>query len=198
MEYKDDFFENYRRYLEIPEVRVAHDRVMNMLSDMIDLESQAGVTDMGCGTAEFGRFCHEFRICDYHGFDLDITRVDLGPPATIQVGDYTEILPNEDNVVVSLFATEIHLPWKEHERLYRKWFRECNVPAILVAGFYYEHCPDQMMIKEHTGYTVYQTRPTQPLLPGELRVVQQVPAGMFVDPFVEVWRLLTPDGYAKS
>lgn len=198
MDYKNDFFTAYREYLKIPEVRDAHDRILGMFVEMLDPMAECDFTDMGCGTSEFGRFCCENLDTKYVGFDLDISRVevdDLWGQCKFVVGDYTEAMPSPDDLVVSLFATEIHLPWAEHEGLYKKWF-DHGVKGLLVAGFYYDKAPEEAKIVEYNGYEVYQTRRSQPLLLNEVRILQQVPAGMFVDNFVEVWRILTPACYA--
>src|SRR5579872_277305 len=57
----------------------------------------------------------------YCGIDLNVGRAD-----TLLEMDYRryEFERDDNEVFVSLFATEIHLPWAEHEALYDRFFEQ--------------------------------------------------------------------------
>jgi SAM-dependent methyltransferase len=198
MNYGQGFFDNYSRYLKDPEVKDKHRRIFDLFCDHFDPFSELNVADMGCGTAEFGRYVAHSRDSKYVGYDLDISRVDFDPEyahmeatnCRAEVGDYTIVMPEKDSLVVSLFATEIHLCQADRELLYSKWL-DSGVPAILVSGFYYKDSPTEAARTELlTGMRVFQTPMNMEFRPGEIRLQQEIPAGMFVDEFVEVWRIL--------
>jgi len=196
MQYQPDFFAAYRKYLDDPAVKATHARMFKIFDDHFVCGSMNRVVDLGCGTCEFARYMDEQEwMNSYHGFDLDISRADVdnidNVSITLKEADFTtgDVIEPHD-MFVSLFASEIILPWDEHEKLYDKWF-EKGASIGLVAGFHYLHCPHFPQVTEKTGYTVYQTTPSSPMR-SELRMCQQVPPGMFVDPFVEVWRVIWP------
>jgi hypothetical protein len=193
MDYKDDFFTAYRKYLEIPEVKAGHNRIFDIFMHIANCNGGIYVNDFGCGTCEFGRYLRDYRsLIRYTGFDLDISRADLGndPRCNVQVGNYNMVLPDGGALVVSLFATEIHKSLSDREALYDKW-QASGVRHILVGGFYYDNFSRDVQYTEPvTGLTIYQTPVWASLRPGELRLTQQVPAGMFTEPFTEVWRIL--------
>lgn len=198
MNYEDSFFTSYRRYLDDPRVQTTHRDIFNLFAIQCPLIHLGGlVVDFGCGTAEFGRYLYDANPSiatypDYVGIDLDISRVDC-PGGNFEVADYTNYqIPPDTIAAVSLFATEIHLPLDQREALYDKWL-SAGVGAILVSGFYYLYCPNaNTMREESTGITVFQTPLSTPLRSGEYRITTTIPPGMFVDPFIEVWRLIKP------
>lgn len=192
MDYKDDFFTAYRKYLDFVEVARAHRRVFSTFRRLLGEDQD--VTDLGCGTAEFGRYMDAVEWdCGYRGVDLDISRVDCGHLfAEFRVGNYRDYICEPGDVFVSLFATEIHMPWDEHEALYDRWFHQ-GARIGLVGGFYYlDRALEPSITERHTGMVIHQSCSSSPLNTKyhEMRICQQVPAGMFVDPFVEVWRIL--------
>lgn len=190
MKYEDDFFVGYQQYLDNTDVQNTHEQIFNMLWSLFPGLMSSKVIDFGCGTAELGRYLYRHGHKEYIGVDIDVSRVNC-PYGRFEVGDYNNYdIGNDVDVVASLFATEIHLPVKERDMLYNKWLAS-GVKVIFTSGFYYLGHEQDERITEETNITVYQNPITQPVRDDEVRICNHVHPGMFVNKFVEVWRIIT-------
>lgn len=200
MKYEDStFFDRYREYLKIPEVRAKHDQIFDIFTGVYNRRYihafLPNVIDMGCGTGEFGRYVRDkgsFDYGNYVGVDLDVSRLDVLGAVGIADDYLKHQMGGQHEIAVSLFATEIHLSFSERHFLYKRWFDE-GIKAILVSGIQYLSSPDDKTYTEATtGITIHQTTRTDPVALNEMRIIQHIPSGFFVEQYLEVWRILLP------
>lgn len=187
-----NFYDSYREYLQLPEVRRSHDGIFREWLENCDIQS---VVDLGCGTCEFAEAARGSGV-SYTGLDLQDEQIpDIvknSPRHCFVKGDYRETINGVcGDAFVSLFATEIHLPFADRERFYERLFRSNGFRYGLVSGFIYNHRPQDASFHEvTTGFTVYQS--VQPPAINdtfvEWRLVNPVPPGFFKEPFVEIWK----------
>ena len=195
MVYDGDFYKRYRDYLTESSVRRAHDFVFKIASLNSDFKD---VVDFGCG--EFNEFLIYAKPEKYIGIDKEGKKCDEVDIRILQ-GDYRKIeilpkliLPSKPTGFVSLFSSEISLPFGENYSFYEEVFRQ--IPSIhsgLVSGFYYVSKKFENPVGETGGIVSYQTLESidQVLssLFEEKRIVLPSPSKMFGTDVYEVWKI---------
>jgi hypothetical protein len=196
MSYNQEFFSEYKNYLQEPQVRKTHDTMFRLFCDIFpQWKYPLNVMDLGCG-----------QCCEYHdrGWHSGYIGLDLDPirrPTMMQC-DYTKVSLDEVKLFavfpvhafVSLFSTECCMHPVDKYAFYRKLFRETDVQMGLVSGFYYKNRIKQEQVEETGEIVSYQTiEPQQDYQCPEfieLRSYFNVPSKMFGPDVVEVWKVL--------
>jgi len=196
MSYNQEFFDEYKNYLQEPTVRNVHDLMLQTFSDSFPKwKYPFNIIDFGCGQC-----CEYLNYGQFSGY----AGLDLNPP--LHPGcfkaDYTRMhgedmkwfAPYAFHGFVSLFSTECCLTRIGKYEFYRKVFRETDVQMGLVAGFYYKSRIQQEKVEETGGIVSFQSTEDQRdfMCPEfiEYRTYIDVPSKMFGPDVVEVWKLL--------
>ena len=192
MSYNQEFFDEYKVYLQEPQVRKAHDTMFRIFGDTFPKwKYPFNVIDFGCG-----------QCCEYasYGQPSGYAGIDMDPPPGVFKGDYTKLTGQEINrfgnprAFVSLFSTECCLHPVDKYAFYRRVFRETEIEMALVAGFYYRNKVKEEKVEETGGIVSYQTVEAQQdyICPEfiEYRTYINVPSKMFGSDVVEVWKTL--------
>lgn len=192
MSYDNIFFDEYKKYLLEPQVRKAHDTMLQHFGDSFPKwKYPLNIIDFGCG-----------QCCEYgnYGQFSGYAGVDLNPPPGVFKYDYTKMTGQEINKLgnprafVSLFSTECCLHPVDRYAFYRRVFRETDVQMGLVAGFFYRNKVKEERVEETGGIFSYQSTEDQRdyICPEfiEYRTYINVPSNMFGPDVVEVWKTL--------
>ena len=196
MSYNQEFFGEYKFYLQEPTVRKAHDTMFRIFDDVFPKwKYPFNVVDFGCG-----------QCCEYleYGKYSTYSGLDLNPPARIGTHktDYTKLdgkgikwfSPSNFYAFVSLFSTECCMNTLDRYNFYRMLFRETDVEMGLVSGFYYKNRIKEKKVTETGGIVSYQTIEAQQdyICPEfiEYRTYINLPSKMFGPDVVEVWKTL--------
>lgn len=186
MSYNAEFYKTYRNYLQEPEVRQAHNEMLDKFAQDYGIMN---TIDLGCGLCEYFYYGKHSK---YKGVDKNCICTD--PRIEIWEADYSRIeLPEETEAFVSLFSTECCLSAVQKYGLYIKLFRTSKVKAALVSGFFYKGLEDEEMVDESCGKS-YQTVESaakwicDPFK--EYRIYIPVPSYMFGRDVIEVWKFL--------
>lgn len=196
MSYNQEFFNEYKVYLQEQHVRNSHDTMFRIFDDLFPKwKYPFNIIDFGCGKCceymDFGQFS------GYAGLDLD-------PPfrAGTFKADYTKLsgedikwyAPYPFYAFISLFSTECCMHPVDKYAFYRKVFRETEVQMGLVSGFYYKNRIEQEKVEETGEIVSYQTIENQREYQCpefiEMRTHIDVPSKMFGPEVVEVWKIL--------
>ena len=196
-----EFYDDYAKYLVEPRVRKVHDAVFNAIKVHPAFQR---VIDLGCGKGN--EFCHYGKPDFYLGIDQNADIVNDEHRVTERL-DYRHLDAIKARIkdhgltgVISLFSTEPTKPRDDNNAFYEALFRDTDVNAILVSGFYYKDKKGQETVKEEkAGVTSYQTsgdidRPDAKLF-HETRVEIPCPSNLFGEQPVEVYRLLQRPGH---
>lgn len=196
MSYNQEFFTEYKNYLQEPLVRNVHNWMFRIFEDTFpQWKCPFNIIDFGCGQ------CCEYhnygQVSGYVGLDLDPIR-----RPTMYQCDYTKVSSDEIkrfatfplHGFVSLFSTECCMAAPEKYAFYDKVFDEYEMQTGLVSGFYYKNRIKEEKVSETGGIVSYQTIEAQkdyiPKRFIEMRTCVNVPSKMFGPDVVEVWKLL--------
>jgi len=196
MPYDDDFYDQYREYLEEPVVRKQHGSMFNLFGSICCSHNYGNVIDLGSGLNEYLQYScvvDNYLAIDYN--NPNNIKNFIEGDYTIGVLKYLKDWPFQPNIFVSLFSIEACLPPDAKYHLYRRIFEE--VPSIrygLVSGFYYESKRDNLLVNENGKITSFQTIENQMDWQDdtftEMRTILRVPSKMFGDDVYEVWKIL--------
>jgi hypothetical protein len=153
MSYNNIFFDEYKNYLQEPQVRNTHDWMFHIFESIFPKwKYPFNIIDFGCG-----------QCCEYleYGKPSSYAGLDLNPlprPGLFQC-DYTKLTgeeikaftPFQLHSFVSLFSTECCMNAVDKYDFYRKLFRETDVEMGLVSGFYYQNRIKEEKVKETGG-----------------------------------------------
>jgi SAM-dependent methyltransferase len=202
MSYNKDFFDAYRKDVAQPEIRAIHDKMFDIFKylDGYEYRCRMDIVEFGCGIGEFYNYLEKNHGCvdDYIGIDKNWK--ESGMPV-IQA-DYLQddvVLPFKPIAFVSIFSSELIMPWTKAYEFYEKIFKEYpTINTGMVAGFYYkDQRLNDLKVKEVYDIESYQSNDNLRSYDHtrsnftELRsyVPRNVP-NMFGPNVVEVWKYL--------
>lgn len=195
MGYDENFYIQYKAYLDEPTVRQAHDWVFSVLCG----DNFNRVVDFGCGKAM--EFLVHYSPKFYLG--IDNNACESGGKAKILKADYKTDLVAKNSVdhfkpsaFVSLFSSEITNNYIANYRFYKWLFaRFPTLVCGLVSGFYYSSNKKHGTIKETGDIQSWQTleyiEDVYSTVFTEQRIILNVPSVMFGPDVYEVWKLFT-------
>ncbi|HUZ92878.1 MAG TPA: hypothetical protein VNG29_02670 [Candidatus Paceibacterota bacterium] len=201
MPYDAAFYEQYRAYINEPQVRRNHDRMFRLFAQIMFPELPA-VMDLGAHES-VGEYAIKDKLhADYTGIDIHNTNGGITHGfrrmsflrADYMDLDFTGRLSFEPNAFISLFSVEPSYSPAVRYGFYNRLFAKfSSVRWGLASGFFYESRRAAESVSETGDIVSYQTieDPSLHLSPlfTELRVHLRTPSRMFGNDVIEAWKI---------